>query len=74
MTGNTAAANGDAGIIASGGSTVWRNTSIANTGVGLDLGSGVGYGENTVSSNIGGSVLGGVDAGGNVCNGATTCP
>ncbi len=45
-----------------------------NTGVGLRLGGGTSYSQNVVDSNTGGTVVGGVQMGTNVCNGNTTCP
>jgi hypothetical protein len=47
---------------------------IYNTAWGLNLTAGAGYSDNVISSNAGGTVSGGVNAGGNVCNGSTTCP
>jgi parallel beta-helix repeat protein len=68
--GNTAYQNGDDGIQTSSGSTVSRNTAYQNGGDGPLAA----YRENVVDLNISGTVLGGVDAGGNVCNGSLSCP
>jgi hypothetical protein len=40
----------------------------------LSLGSESGYRENVISSNTLATVLGGINAGDNVCNGVLTCP
>jgi hypothetical protein len=50
------------------------NTLRANTGYGLNIGSGAAYRENLIDGNAMGTVTGGVNAGGNVCNGSLTCP
>ena len=51
-----------------------RNTVRGNTGHGLSLATQTGYSTNVVSQNVAGTVLNGVPAGGNVCNGTTVCP
>ena len=45
-----------------------------STGWGLSLGIDTAYRDNTVTNNTAGTVTGGVNAGGNVCDGGTTCP
>jgi len=45
-----------------------------NVGFGLFLGSDTGYRANVITLNVTGTVMGGVNAGGNVCNGLLTCP
>ena len=45
-----------------------------NGNYGLHLSTSTGYRDNVVYNNIGGTVYNGVNAGGNVCNGSTTCP
>ena len=75
--GRSASFNGDDGIVAVSGSSVQRNTVRSNGGYGLNLGSDAAYRENVITGTVTattGTVLGGVDAGGNVCNGSLTCP
>ena len=56
------------------GSTVQENTVRLNTGFGLTLGLSSGYRGNVINGNTAGTVAGGVNAGGNICNGSLTCP
>ena len=79
VSGNTANNNGSDGISANRGATVQRNTVRLNGGFGLNLSPNIigplaAYRENVVDLNLSGTVLGGVDAGANVCNGTLTCP
>jgi hypothetical protein len=74
VSGNTATSNGGDGIQAGAGSNVIGNTATENTAVGLNLTTGIGYSQNVIRNNTGGTVDSGVSAGGNVCNGSTTCP
>lgn len=74
ITGNTASDNGDDGIWALGGDLVERNTAQSNTGYGLRAASSSGYRANVIDGNTAGTVTGGVDLGGNLCDGAATCP
>jgi parallel beta-helix repeat protein len=75
VTGNAAFSNGTDGISAGDGSTVQRNAVSFNGDHGLRLSSYlVSYGENVISNNTLDTVIGGTDAGGNVCNGSLTCP
>ncbi len=75
VSGSIAYRNGGHGIHVSDGSTVQRNTVRDNELYGLRFfGSGGGYLENVITSNTMGTVLGGVNAGGNVCNFSLTCP
>lgn len=74
VTDNALQANAGDGIYAASGSTVARNSALANTGYGLNLAATAAYRENVVTNNTAGTVNSGVDAGGNVCNGAATCP
>jgi hypothetical protein len=73
----TAIGNGtgnlDRGLLIGANSTVIGNTVMNNSGNGMSLGAGVGYGNNVVNSN-GGTIAGGVEMGTNVCDGNTTCP
>ncbi len=72
IEGNTIASNGGKGIQAT--SSLVKDNQIANNGgVGLELNSDSGYRENVIRGNTGGAVTGGVDLGGNLCNGLTTC-
>lgn len=73
VSGNTVADNGGDGIDAQNGCTVSGNTTYKNTLFGLKLGFSSGYRDNVVLSN-GGTITGGVDAGGNVCENNTICP
>ena len=74
LSGNTADSNGGDGISTTVGCNVIGNTVRGNTGRGLNLATQTGYSNNVVSVNIAGTVLNGVPAGGNVCNGTTVCP
>ena len=74
VSGNTAIDNVGGGIFASSGSTIQRNTVDSNGGFGLFLKLTAGYRENVITDNTLGTVSGGVNAGGNVCNGSLTCP
>ena len=47
---------------------------IPESSCGLSLDSATAYRENVITSNTLGTVNGGVNAGGNVCNGSLTCP
>jgi hypothetical protein len=61
--------NGGAGIDATNGSLVARSSVRANGGVGLELTLDAGYSRNVISNNGGVEVSGGVDLGGNLCDG-----
>lgn len=70
---NSARGNGGAGIEAEGGTSIRANTVSGNAAQEiLLLGSTAGYGDNVVSGSP--TISGGRNAGGNVCNGSTTCP
>jgi parallel beta-helix repeat protein len=77
---NTVYNNGDGdasddGIACENGCTITGNTARSNDGYGIRInGSETSYGDNTLSNNTQGTVIGGIDAGGNVCNGSLTCP
>ncbi len=80
---NSVYQNGGDGIVARSGSTVSGNAVHFNSGYGLNLSPSPitlpsahnpGYRENVITVNLPGTVLGGVDAGGNVCDGSLTCP
>lgn len=73
VSGSTTSDNGSDGITATTGSLVRGNTSTSNGAFGLNLSGSVGYVDNAIFGNQG-TVQGGVNAGGNVCNGTTTCP
>ncbi len=66
--------NGSTGIYAVGSTRVTDNTAHNNGGWGLFLSADSGYRDNVITNNAGGSVSGGVNAGGNVCDGSLTCP
>ena len=76
---NTIAGNGGRGIVMwSGFNNVLliSNTIEGNGGLGIQLGldcSG-GYRDNVINSNVGGTVFGGKNMGGNLCDERTTCP
>jgi parallel beta-helix repeat protein len=74
VSGNTADSNGGDGISTTVSCNVVGNTVRGNTGHGLSLATNTGYSSNVVSTNTAGTVLNGVPAGGNVCNGTTVCP
>lgn len=74
VSGNTATANDGDGIQAGAGSNVTGNTASENDLFGLNLTTGVGYSQNVIRNNTGGTVNSGVSAGGNVCDGSATCP
>jgi len=62
------------GIWVNGGSSIQRSTAMYNGGYGINLTGICGYRGNTMTFNTSGQVSGGADAGGNICNGSTTCP
>jgi len=74
VSGNTANDNGADGINTGVGCNVYGNTVHGNTGRGLNLATQSAYSQNVISQNTGGTVLNGVSAGLNVCNGVATCP
>jgi hypothetical protein len=74
VSGNVANSNTSDGIVAGQGSNVSSNTARSNTGVGLNLSANTGYSGNVISANTGGTVISGVSAGQNLCNGSLTCP
>ncbi len=73
VSGNTIHGNGGDGIDTNSGCLVQGNTVSENQGIGLHLEVTDAYRDNNLTS-LGATVDGGVDAGGNVCNGSTTCP
>jgi hypothetical protein len=54
-------------------SVVIGNVFTGNSGNGLRMQSGAGYANNVIGNN-GGTVVGGVEMGTNICDGTTTCP
>ena len=74
VTRNAVNRNGSHGISTAAGVSVRGNNAYQNLGRGLSLGVGSGYGENVITGNTMGTVFGGINAGGNVCNGSLTCP
>lgn len=72
---NTARENGADGLTAGFDNSFAGNVSTANAHQGISLGTGTSYRENVFSGNPAGAIFGpGLDLGGNVCNGTTTCP
>ena len=74
VSGNTANSNGDDGIATGSLGQVYGNIAASNGHVGLNLSTNTAYSQNSVNNNTGGTVISGVPAGLNVCNGSTTCP
>jgi hypothetical protein len=77
VTGNAVYENLGDGIKYTGEGTLINDNAVhANRGYGLNLGAQVSYRGNMISTAIifSGTVNGGVNAGGNVCNGNLTCP
>ena len=84
VSGNTSNNNENDGISVRFGASIQGNTAYGNgtsgTGYGLAfVGTGGAYRGNVVSTNAlitatRGTVSGGIDAGGNICNGSLTCP
>ena len=74
VSGNSVNENDGDGISTHAGSMVSGNTVRGNTKWGLDLSATSTYSQNTVTENTDGAVDGGVNMGGNSCNGAPTCP
>lgn len=71
---NLVVSNQDDGIVAGDAGMVIGNNISLNQGTGLDLITSV-YRNNNIQSPIPGvDVVGGIDGGGNICNGTTTCP
>lgn len=73
ISGNSSTANGGIGILTLTSGMVERNMVRANTGRGIQMGSSSSYRANLINSNAGGTVSGGINVGGNVCNGVV-CP
>lgn len=76
---NTIAENGDRGIVmfnGLGNVLLISNTIERNGGLGIQLGqnSTGGYRDNVINSNLGGTVFGGKNMGGNLCDQNTVCP
>lgn len=74
VTGNRIYSNGGTGIHAFNGSTIQSNSVRENVGIGMNLDTSTAFRDNTITGNGGGTVSGGGNAGGNVCNGSLTCP
>ncbi|HUY17781.1 MAG TPA: hypothetical protein VMV15_01030 [Candidatus Binataceae bacterium] len=69
---NVSDGNAGNGITAGANSSIMGNEASGNSGVGIAMQSSDGFSNNVI--NGGTTVSGGVDAGGNVCNGSATCP
>jgi hypothetical protein len=74
VRGNTATNNGNDGICTGTNGHVYGNIATGNAHLGLNLSTNTAYSQNSVSGNLAGTVMFGVPAGLNVCNGSTTCP
>ena len=74
VSANAVSSSGSDGIFASNGSTVFENSIRDNDDFGIRVISNVGYRDNIFEGNGAGTVNGGLDLGGNVCDGTTTCP
>ncbi len=78
VTHNSTRSNGGSGILAGAGSTLLGNTARDNTGLGFQLGPNVGYAQNVLVGNNGGTgnpqLSGGTEIGTNFCDTNTTCP
>jgi hypothetical protein len=72
ISANTLDGNQSFGVVAGGGATVQGN-SVRSHSMGLNLSATAAYRDNTISESPD-AVLGGINAGGNVCNGSLTCP
>lgn len=70
---NTVKGNTSVGLSAAAGGLVQRNSVYGNTGSGVSLGAGAAYRGNVIDAN-GSTVTGGIDLGGNSCNGTSSCP
>jgi hypothetical protein len=62
--------NGGPGVTNLTDGSLVGNTIIGNTGAGITVTAGTGYGQNVISGNATPQISGGVQMGGNVCNGA----
>jgi parallel beta-helix repeat protein len=72
---NTVAENTRGIVILGHNTLVISNTVERNAGIGIQFGmNGGGYRDNVINSNLGGTVQGGKNMGGNLCNQNTTCP
>lgn len=75
ISGNTVFDNFGGGISAGSGSLIQGNAIRHNSTWGMVLFSTAGYRENVITTQFSaGTVSGGVDLGGNLCDGGTTCP
>ncbi len=74
VTGSASSDNEGIGIAAGAGSVVQGNTAYSNDNAGLSLGFGAIYSGNSITSNVVVTVSGGVNGGGNACDGTATCP
>ncbi len=73
IRGNVSDGNTGNGVTAGANSSITGNEASGNSGVGIAMQASDGFSNNVINS-IGTTVSGGVDAGGNVCNGSATCP
>jgi hypothetical protein len=72
---NTVAENTRGIVILGNNTLVISNTIERNVGIGIQFGlNGGGYRDNVINSNLGGTVQGGKNMGGNLCNQNTSCP
>lgn len=71
---NTSYSNGGDGIRTLSGCLVEHNSVRGNTGFGLNLNVTAGYSDNVITGNVGGTVNGGFNLGGNFCETNNICP
>jgi hypothetical protein len=70
VTRNGSLSNGGRGVYSAGDSSVVANAIAGNAGSGLVVSTNTGYGQNAIRANAAPQIVGGVQMGGNVCNGA----
>lgn len=73
IRGNVSDGSTGNGITAGANSSITGNEASGNSGAGIAMQASDGFSNNVINS-TGITVSGGVDAGGNVCNGSTSCP
>ncbi len=71
---STSSSNGGNGIFVAGNGRINRNVTAFNGGFGITGALSVGYGDNSIGANTGGTVGAATNTGGNVCESSATCP